>query len=608
MLRPRPARWFEVLCPRGDSARIVGMLARTGSVETEIRAPCQAELRLQELSEGLATYRKLLPRYGRYWNRGRLSHTPGGATPRALLRSALARIDQWRDGADAIIDRLQDLEDERHRTGLCGSAVNNLKDSLLDFTLLNDTGPILAPLAAVLPEHCGAPPLSGRTVHLTVPVGENTFLLAVAPASDMALLEDWVRAVNGRLLPPPPWLRGRPADAHKTILTRLHQLDAEIARLYHQLDELHREHRMSEVLGDLSCLEWFTQQVGVLELSGEQFALVTGWTDARDCTVLSRALEQEDIPALLSCPPPPPGTEPPQLMDNPAWVRPFEVFARALGVPGGTEADPSILLALVVPLLFGYMFGDLGQGLVLFAAGWLLQGRFVLARLLMAGGASAAAFGLVFGSVFSLERLIPALWLHPLENPVTILAVPLVFGIALLSVGQVLDSLTALWRGELVRWLWTDAGFLVLYLGAVLSVLQPELSWAAALGLGWYLLGHARIDGPRGALAALGSLLEKGLQILVNTLSFARVGAFALAHAGLSSALLALMDATGSATGGTLVLIAGNLVIILLEGLVVSIQTTRLVLFEFFNRFLKGAGRVFRPLPPPPTFVQGESP
>ena len=52
-------------------------------------------------------------------------------------------------------------------------------------------------------------------------------------------------------------------------------------------------------------------------------------------------------------------------------------------------------------------------------------------------------------------------------------------------------------------------------------------------------------------------------------------------------------------TGAAVVLVIGNIVIIALEGLVVSIQTTRLVLFEFFTRFLRVSGRRFRPLPAP---------
>jgi V/A-type H+-transporting ATPase subunit I len=80
--------------------------------------------------------------------------------------------------------------------------------------------------------------------------------------------------------------------------------------------------------------------------------------------------------------------------------------------------------------------------------------------------------------------------------------------------------------------------------------------------------------------------------------SFARVGAFALAHAGLSVAVTELADAAG-AVGYWPVFVIGNAFIIALEGLVVSIQTTRLMLFEFFIRFLHAGGREFNPLRPP---------
>jgi V/A-type H+-transporting ATPase subunit I len=85
----------------------------------------------------------------------------------------------------------------------------------------------------------------------------------------------------------------------------------------------------------------------------------------------------------------------------------------------------------------------------------------------------------------------------------------------------------------------------------------------------------------------------------MNTLSFVRVGAFALAHAGLSLAFNTLAATTDQAIVGVLLLLLGNLVVIMLEGLVVTVQTTRLILFEFFIRFLQGSGRVFRPLAAP---------
>ncbi len=106
-------------------------------------------------------------------------------------------------------------------------------------------------------------------------------------------------------------------------------------------------------------------------------------------------------------------------------------------------------------------------------------------------------------------------------------------------------------------------------------------------------------------LAAAGELAERLIQILINTLSFARVGAFALAHAGLSSAIVALMArdrqcAAGRARARRRQRRSSSRS----KRIVVSIQTTRLVLFEFFTRFLTAEGRIFHPLPAPPSMPQ----
>jgi V/A-type H+/Na+-transporting ATPase subunit I len=240
---------------------------------------------------------------------------------------------------------------------------------------------------------------------------------------------------------------------------------------------------------------------------------------------------------------------------------------------------------------------------VLTMAGLFLV-RWPAARLLVAGGLSAAVFGLLFGSVFSLEHVIPALWVHPMEQPLLVLAVPLAGGVLLLALGQVLNALEASWRGALRAWCLTDAGLLALYLGIPAAFAFDHGCVMAVAGCAWYLAGSVRLE-PRliVLVRALGSLFEKVQQLVVNTLSFARVGAFALAHAGLSAAVAALMEGTEVIVFKALVLAVGNLVAIVLEGLVVSVQTTRLVLFEFFLRFLRADGRAFRPLPAPPYYL-----
>lgn len=332
-------------------------------------------------------------------------------------------------------------------------------------------------------------------------------------------------------------------------------------------------------------------------------ARITGWTVDRARIVA--ALEASGARALARFPPAPRGARPPLVLRNPWWARPFELFTRLVGMPGATGTDPSVLLAFVVPLMFGYMFGDVGQGLVLVAAGWLLRDRLPVLRLLVPGGVAAIAFGFVFGSVFSLEHAIAPLWIAPLAQPLPVLVVPIAGGAVLLALGLLLGLVEAAWQRQLGLWLREDLAVLVVYVGVLGGILHPA-GWAlASLGVAWAIgagVWHARR--PQAALAALGELVERTLQILINTLSFARVGAFALAHAGLASAVVALAEAAGHVVAQALVLVLGNALIIVIEGLVVSIQTTRLVLFEFFTRFFRAEGREFRPLAPPPVTLQ----
>jgi V/A-type H+-transporting ATPase subunit I len=606
MLRPASTRWFEVLCPRGESVRTVAELARTGAVEIEVRSGAPEDFPVQNLAPGLAEYEKWLPRYGRYWERGSLRHMPLVEAPCLVLDRALARVEAWRRDADPLIDALQDCEEELTRLRWLIRIIGRIEDSALNFRLVTASGPLLGTFCAILPRDAD-PRLPEWVLPRTVPWEDERCYMILGPADRLDQVKQQVKAVKGRIIERPAWLRGSAGEALSRLQARRQFLSARVVNIYAELDSLFEDYDLGSVLGEAAWLRWFANHVGGLELASEHLAWITGWTDDLTGRSLAQALHRADTRALLRFAPPPTGAQPPRVLVNPGWLKPFEVFAAAFGVPGSDEADPTPVLALVVPLLFGYMFGDLGQGAVLLALGLWLKDRIPAARLLIAGGASAMVFGLLFGSLFAVEHIIPALWLHPMRDPVTVLVVPLVFAVLLLSLGQLLAGLGALWRGELRRWLMVDAGFLVFYLGLVGLVSGLPIGWVTLAGFAWYLVASYLVHRElMGALAGLGHLLEGGLQILVNTLSFARVGAFALAHSALSAAVVTMAEATGSVLGWLLILVLGNLLIIGLEGLVVSIQTTRLVLFEFFNQFLRGTGRVFRPLPAPPALVGGE--
>jgi len=426
-------------------------------------------------------------------------------------------------------------------------------------------------------------------------------VLVLGPAETVAALDRQAAALKGRRsgLGMPDWLTARAADNLPRVEQRRVKARAGQAELRAKLDGLSARHGIAAELAEVERLRWFAAEVHVLP-STEYFAWLTGWTSDADGRELRSALAAASVRALLRLPSAPAGAQPPLILRNPWWARPFELFARALGVPARNEVDPSSLLAMVVPVLFGYMFGDVGQGLVLLTAGIVLRRRFALAHLLIAGGIAATVFGFLFGSVFALEHVVLALWLHPLSDPLTVLGVPLLLGALLLMLGLLLAGIEAGWRGEFFRWLAGEAGVLIAYIGALAGLLRPELFWLLAIGLVWSVAGHAWMARRwLAALSGFGAVLEQAFQLAVNTLSFARVGAFALAHAGLSSAVVALAHFTDAAVVSALFLVLGNLVIIVLEGLVVSVQTTRLVLFEFFIRFLRAGGREFHPLSAP---------
>jgi len=412
-----------------------------------------------------------------------------------------------------------------------------------------------------------------------------------------------VTAVKGSAHAVPAWLGADAAGNEAHLSARLAALEREIAELHATLAALNLRHGLPCALGDANRLQWVLQNVRALE-AGELLCWITGWSSEPRVEAVAQALEASGARALLHYGTPPAEARAPLLLSNPRWARPFEIFSRAFGMPSSSEADPSALLAVAVPLMFGYMFGDVGQGLVIAAAGFALRARFPIARLFIAGGLAAAVFGALFGSVFSVHAFAP-LWVAPLDAPLAILLVPLAGGAALLTVGLALNALEAWWRGEFAAWLATDLGYGAAYLGILAGFVHPYGFAVAVAGALAFCVGRAAIAHKWvAALTAIAALAERLVQILINTLSFARVGAFALAHAGLSSAIVALADAADNLAAKAIVLVVGNLVVLALETLVVSIQTTRLVLFEFFTRFLTAGGRIFRPLPAPPSFTQ----
>ncbi|MEE9596460.1 MAG: hypothetical protein V3V96_06760 [Acidiferrobacterales bacterium] len=601
-LRPQPTRWFEMLTARDDLTMAAETLAQTHAVELEIHSQTTTRMTIPDLQGRLEEYNRLAQRYQQYWPEADLRAAAIPGLPARVMDNALNELYAWREDADPLIQRLETLRSEHAELALVEEMLAPIDDSKLNLTLIASAGPALATALYVLPPHTRLTQLPAGVIYEQIPTVVNTFFLALGAPDEIAALEQELSAVKGRHLSLPSWLSGDLDDNRKQVTKRLDEIDQETQRLHSEIENLSEKHRLSTALSDIARLDWFLTNVSNLPIS-ENFGWLTGWTSDLGGKTINDSLKRAGVRAVMRFPSSSPiGNDPPLVLRNPWWAKPFELFAGLLGTPGRNEADPSRLLAIIAPLLFGYMFSDVGQGLVLFVGGLILQRRWPFLRLLVAGGLSAMVFGLVFGSVFSREDIISPLWLHPLEHPLPVLIVPMFGGVALLILGLLLNAVEAYWRGDVLTWGRVEAAVLTLYVGLVASVLHFTLGMSMAVtGLLWYVAGSSWESHTGGTSfpTAIAQLLESVMQLAVNTISFARVGAFAMAHAGLSLAIVTIADVSGHPVAGFVVMVLGNMLIIILEGLVVSVQTTRLVLFEFFIRFLHGEGRVFRPLVPP---------
>lgn len=612
IFRPAAACWFELLTSREELGAALDALARTKCVQLQAYSQAQSRLPLGELRSVLDEYETLARRYATWWSAPELrtvdAEHPVLEAPQAALRS----LRGWANAAEPVVAELEALSLERQELDALSRLCAAGHSALPRLDRMAQAGPLLASRVYALPPGTPALAVPPAVLHqLWSPepgAAAGSFLLAVGPADDMRELDATLSARKARRIALPPGLPAEHRALAASLEDRRRALEVRAQHAEAALARLAEQHGLAPALGELALAAWVVTHVPELPVT-EHFAWVTGWCSEPDDRGLRTALDGRGLHYLLRLAPAPEGTVPPTVLRNPTWARPFEAVTGMMGVPGAREADPSLLVAILAPLMFGYMFGDVAQGAIVAVAGFFLGRRVPALRLLVSGGLVAIAFGLAFGSVFAREDVIPALWLRPLQQPLPVLGVALAFGVATILLGLMLDTLQRAWAGEFPRWLASDAGLLLAYLGIAGAALDLRTLWALPVGLAWALGGAAAVNpaGRLGAAAqAAGESLERLLQLSVNTISFVRVGAFALAHAGLCTAVAGMAEAAGP--GYWPVLIVGNAAIVALEGLVVSIQTTRLVLFEFFIRFLAARGRPFQPLVPPPASLTGGKP
>ena len=350
-----------------------------------------------------------------------------------------------------------------------------------------------------------------------------------------------------------------------------------------------------------------------------RFAALVAWVPSAEVPSLGERLA--GVGAALVELPAPRFVEPPTLLVSGRVRERFRPLVDTYGAVRYADIDPTPFAAASFVLMFGMMFGDVGQGLLLAGLALAvrrtrsprLQGLRPLWAFPFAGGLAAAAFGVLYGEFFGPTGVVPALWLKPLDDYLQLLGAALAVGAVLLGIGYGFGILNrwreagpraALLAPSGIAGFTTFAGGGLLGLGLYLP--SSPLTWVGAaiavVGVVLLFVGFLSTAGLSGAgvTEALVELLDAVMRIAANLFSFIRLAAFGLMHAAIGALVL---DATRSLWGRSaagslaaiLVFALGTTVAFALEGLVAVIQAMRLEYYELFSRVYAGEGKRFRP-------------
>jgi V/A-type H+-transporting ATPase subunit I len=394
--------------------------------------------------------------------------------------------------------------------------------------------------------------------------------------------------------------------------SRLREIPAELDQAHAELHALVAPRASAwraarrRLVGDIEQLE----AVACAGVTDRAF-VITGWAPSEHVPELRSQLEhaaggQLVVDEVAT----PRAIEPPVLMRNRKVARPFEFLVRFLDLPRSGSLDPTVLMALFLPLMVGVMVGDLVYGMLLLVIALVVRRRFAgdspavrdLSRVFVAGAVWAMIFGALFGEALGdvgHKLGLPALWFYRggADAVTPLLLFSLALGVAHVVLGQVLglwQSASARRHVELIN----RSGSL-LALGSVLALAGiaadrlPGATAGTLLAGGGMAVGLVLLMVGRGALGFVMGPLEF-VGTLGNVLSYLR-----LAAVGLASTYLAMvaneLSVVGSIWFGVFVGIFFHVLNLGLASFSPMIQALRLHYVEFFSKFYEGGGRPFRP-------------
>ena len=466
--------------------------------------------------------------------------------------------------------------------------------------------------------------------------GQYVWGIYFSPRSQMDKIDAVYASMHFEQMEIPDNYPGTVKEAYEALTRKLKDIQTDLEEIRagrtRRLEELREE-----ILGSKEALELLSASFDVRRLAActdnrrDTFYILCGWMSDRDTQKFQKEIMDDDqIFCIVEDYSVYKEKQPPTKLRNPRIIRPFEMYVKMYGLPSYGEFDPTWFVALTYSLIFGTMFGDVGQGLCLVVGGALLYRfrKMTLAAIISMAGIFSTIFGFLYGSFFGFEELLPAIWLKPKEAMTslpfigqmnTVFVVAIAFGMFLILVTIVFHIINAIHSKDLENILFDQNAIagLVFYgsLVAVIVLYMTGKKLPAAGVLVVMLLmplllimlkepltrlvqkKQPAIEGskPMFFVQSFFELFEVLLSYFSNTLSFVRMGAFAVSHAAMMEVVLMLAGAANGDSVNWLVIILGNIFVCAMEGLIVGIQVLRLEYYEMFSRFYKGDGREFKP-------------
>ena len=351
-----------------------------------------------------------------------------------------------------------------------------------------------------------------------------------------------------------------------------------------------------------------------------QQAAIYGFCEDKYAKKLKKEFEvRDDVKVEIK---PPMGdsrlTPPTKLKEN--WFsKPFGMFVEMYGVPAYTDMDPTNFVAISYCILFGIMFGDVGQGAVLILVGFLAW-KLKKLRLGLVGtriGVFSIIFGCLFGSVFGSEEILTPFFM-PMKstNTMPLLLAAIGIGVLLIIISMSFNVYINAKKKNWGEFLFSQNGVagLAFYICVILLAINALGKLGLPLGTPYILVGivlpilliflkeplNRKMQGYKMFPEGFGSFFTEGffelfdvvLTFITNTMSFLRVGGFVLSHAGMMLVVYTLAEMIGG-VGYWITLVLGNAFVMCLEGMIVGIQVLRLEFYEMFSRYYEGNGKPF---------------